>query len=253
MDLKVKYTSDFDFLRSNQREMADGSRIQFIWNKSDAWKKITLQLDKGFTNSYWLNAEDGSIVKNAGRQVSYILPPYSSRILYAVTGRVLPSYLLSAPKASPTTSTKLLSLNHWDIATDSVSVKNSALFDWKDNPVFKFQGTNGIYTTSFNLKKQTGKKYYLDLGNVCFTAEVSVNGKNGGTLLYAPYTMDITSLVKNGTNQLKIGITTSQLNYFIGKAHAGDKLYKQFKGQEDKLISAGIIGPAVIKVADNLH
>ncbi|WPV01970.1 glycosyl hydrolase [Mucilaginibacter sp. cycad4] len=251
LDLKVKYTSDFGFVRSSQREMEDGSRIQFIWNKSDSWKKITIQLDKGFKNSYWLNAEDGSMVRNTGQQISYTLPPYSSRILYASTGKIVPANLLSTPKAPLLANRKLISLDKWEVKADSISVKNAALFDWRDNPAFKFLGSDGTYTTSFNLKKQTGKRYYLDLGKVYFTAEVSINRKMGGTLLYAPYILDITSMVKSGKNILEIKLTTGQLNYFIGRAHNGDKLYKQFKGQEDKLMAAGIVGPAAIQVADN--
>ena len=42
-------------------------------------------------------------------------------------------------------------------------------------------------------------------------------------------------------------ITTGQLNGFIGKAKNSDSRYKQFKGKEDQAMSAGLVGPVVIR------
>ena len=45
----------------------------------------------------------------------------------------------------------------------------------------------------------------------------------------------------------KVRVTIGQLNGYIGKAKNGDKHYAQFKNKEDQLMSAGLIGPVVIR------
>jgi hypothetical protein len=54
-------------------------------------------------------------------------------------------------------------------------------------------------------------------------------------------------MLKQGTNQIEVRVTTGQLNSYIGKAKQGDSRYKQFKNKEDQLMSAGLLGPVVIR------
>jgi len=42
----VAFNGEYHFTREVQRDMSDGSRIEFIWNKSDEWQTISLSLDK---------------------------------------------------------------------------------------------------------------------------------------------------------------------------------------------------------------
>lgn len=77
----VSFNAEYSFTREVQREMSDGSRIRFIWNKSDAWQTLSLTLDKKFVESYWLNADDGTMIKSSGSVITYQLAPYSSVIL----------------------------------------------------------------------------------------------------------------------------------------------------------------------------
>ncbi|MNF95480.1 hypothetical protein D3C84_782370 [compost metagenome] len=63
----------------------------------------------------------------------------------------------------------------------------------------------------------------------------------------APYLLDITSFLQSGINQIEVRVTTGQLNGFIGNAKNGDKRYNQFKDKEDIIMSAGLIGPVVIR------
>ena len=68
-----------------------------------------------------------------------------------------------------------------------------------------------------------------------YTAEVYLDGKRIGKRIYAPYQLDITSFLKQGTNEILIHVTPGQLNKFIGNAKNGDAKYKQFKGKEDQV------------------
>lgn len=75
-----------------------------------------------------------------------------------------------------------------------------------------FSGTV-IYTTKFSLPSSyQGKRLMLDLGKVSSVADISVNGKPAGTLVWSPYRLDISSLVKTGENTLRIAVTNTEAN-----------------------------------------
>ncbi|MVM28834.1 glycosyl hydrolase family 2 [Spirosoma sp. HMF4905] len=240
----VKFNGTFGFTRQMKRDMSDGSRVQFLWNKSDQWQTISLSLDKKYTGSYWLNAENGTITKNSSPALTYRIAPYSSVILYASTKKTVPANMVSAPPVLADGATEIRQLTTWSIQADSLTIKDSPLFDWKTREEVKFSSAVGIYTSSFQLDvKKTAAHYFLDLGKVYFTAEVTINGKSAGQRLSAPYQLDITSFVQPGTNQIQVRVTPTELNGFIGKASTGDKRYSQFKNKTDQLMSAGLVGP----------
>jgi len=52
----------------------------------------------------------------------------------------------------------------------------------------------------------------LNLGRVSSVAEVFINGEGAGTLVWRPYQIDITRLVKPGKNEIKIVVTDTEAN-----------------------------------------
>ncbi|HEY2976305.1 MAG TPA: glycosyl hydrolase [Pyrinomonadaceae bacterium] len=60
------------------------------------------------------------------------------------------------------------------------------------------------------------KRLFLDLGRVEVIAEVSLNGRNLGSLWKPPYRVDITDVVKIGENDLQIELTNLWPNRLIG-------------------------------------
>jgi hypothetical protein len=52
----------------------------------------------------------------------------------------------------------------------------------------------------------------LDLGRVSSVADVFVNGEHAGTLVWRPYQLDISKLVKPGENEIKILVTNTEAN-----------------------------------------
>jgi hypothetical protein len=244
----VKFNGQFTFTRQLQRDMSDGSRIQFIWNKSNSWQPISLILNKKFKNAGWLNAETGSIalITNT-KNASYTLPPYSSVILYASIKNRIPESLLSKSDLLIYQAKEVLKIEKWDISTNTVSLRNSSLFDWRINEGFKFSSNEGIYKSFFQLDEINPDAVYLiDLGNVYFTAEVIINGKPAGRRIYAPYSLNITGLIKQGENSVEVHVTPGQLNGFIGEAIRGNKLYNAFKGKQNSLMAAGLVGPVAV-------
>lgn len=244
---KLTFSNPYNFTRTIERQMSDGSRIKFIWNKSDQWQKISINTSKDLSNFYWLNAETGIISKNKGNAITYTIPPYGS-VFGMATNAVIPDNSLS-PMAVPfNNSAALMKLEQWNITIGDTMLKNAALFNWKENGSFKYRSDKGTYTTTFSLdKKEPGKKYLLDLGSVFFTAAIMVNGKPAGKLLWAPYSLDITSLLKQGTNAIEILVTPTSRNEFIGEAIKGNAQYAQFRRKEKTLMPAGLIGPVVLK------
>jgi hypothetical protein len=246
----IQFKERYSFTRQARREMSDGSRIHFIWNKSAAWQTLGLVLDKKYSHSYWLDATTGAVIKNSSSIVSYQLPPFSSVLFYAAASgnNYDPDSSIRDPVAIVNTTEAVLSLNHWDIKVDSVMLKNTALFDWKTDSLLRFSSADGIYNSTFQWEQAgAGKHFFLDLGKVCFTAEVYINNALVGKRIFPPFLLDITKFLKSGTNTIQVRVTPGQLNDFIGKAKNGDVRYRQFKGKEDQIMSAGLLGPVLIK------
>ncbi|HZY35975.1 MAG TPA: glycosyl hydrolase [Mucilaginibacter sp.] len=246
----VAFNGEYHFTREVQRDMSDGSRIEFIWNKSDEWQTLSLSLDKKYKTSYWLDADKGWVIGIESSKATYRMPPYGSIILFA--SALQDKRTRGARKKSPPIAgdqwKPTLSIDQWNLKADTVELKNTPLFDWRTNDQLKFSSAQGVYTASFrwgNTEKLA--HYYLDLGMVYFTAEVYVNGKFAGKRVFAPYMLDITHLLVEGTNQVEVRVTTGQLNGFIGKAKQGDAHYKQFKNKEDQVMAAGLMGPVIIR------
>ena len=244
----VLFNGEYHFTREVQRDISDGSRIQFIWNKSDQWQTLSLKLDKKYKSSYWMDADGGTTSQNNSSIITYRMPPYGSVILFASTKQ---QKMDIAPKTLATATDEakeVLAIDKWDLKSDSIILKDTPLFDWRTNDHLKFSSAEGIYTASFlwNNNKQLSH-FYLDLGKVYFTADVYVNGKFAGKRVFAPYMLDITSLLVPGENKIEVRVTTGQLNGYIGKAKQGDIQYKQFKNKEDQLMAAGLLGPVVIR------
>ena len=241
----VKFNGEYHFTREVQRDMADGSRIEFIWNKSNQWQTLSITLDKKYKSSYWMNADEGTTNSNNGSTISYRMPPYGSIILYASTKNV--DAATTQKTQMDDRGRKIITLDRWDLKTDSLNLNNSLLFDWRTNDKLKFSSSEGVYTSSFEWDKPHTSPVYLDLGKVYFTAEVYINGKFAGKRIFAPYILDISPFLVPGKNKIEVRVTTGQLNGFIGKAKQGDADYKQFKNKEDQVMAAGWAGPVIIR------
>jgi hypothetical protein len=101
------------------------------------------------------------------------------------------------------------------------SVKLDKLDSWTNLPdkeINHFSGTASYFNTFSVPKGFIGKsdKLYLELGKVKVMAKIFVNGKEGGISWKPPYRMDITSLVKNGENKLRIDVVNLWINRQIG-------------------------------------
>ena len=94
-----------------------------------------------------------------------------------------------------------------------------ALTDWTTNSddLIKYYSGTAVYKSSFKLDAAPdGNHILIDLGDFVAMARVKVNGQDAGGLWTAPYTLDITDLVKAGDNEVEIEVVNTWLNRLIG-------------------------------------
>ena len=85
--------------------------------------------------------------------------------------------------------------------------------------------------------EQLGNKAVLDLGNVVSSAEVTVNGQQAGVLTYAPWRLDISHLLHEGSNRISILVYNTAAN-----------LYQTIPTVYKKTPEAGLMGEVKILV-----
>ena len=99
--------------------------------------------------------------------------------------------------------------------------KFDQLISWSDSGetgIRYFSGT-AAYDKAFEVPAGmvgSGRRLYLDLGDVQVIAQVRLNGQDLGTLWKPPYRVDITALAKVGENALQIKVTNLWPNRLIG-------------------------------------
>jgi hypothetical protein len=137
------------------------------------------------------------------------------------------------------------------------------LISWTDSPepgVKYFSGT-ATYSQDMAASQQwlrPDARIILDLGKVKEIAEVSLNGRPvGGILWKPPFVADVTGLLKPGSNHLEIKITNLWPNRVIGDQQASGMArytftdFKPYKA-DSPLFESGLLGP--VKLASmSLH
>jgi len=90
----------------------------------------------------------------------------------------------------------------------------STLGSWKDAGLpFYSQKVN--YTQNFSVTKAAGASFKVKLNQWNGTvAEVLVNGQSAGLIAFRPNELDVTSLLKDGTNEITVKVTGSLKNTF---------------------------------------
>ncbi|NLE61866.1 MAG: hypothetical protein GX616_26220 [Planctomycetes bacterium] len=69
-----------------------------------------------------------------------------------------------------------------------------------------------LYRKSFQMQRDQGKRYLLDLGQVGDWAVVRLNGQELGVRFWSPFTWDISDALRSGENALAVEVTGSLAN-----------------------------------------
>ncbi|WP_346857763.1 glycosyl hydrolase [uncultured Draconibacterium sp.] len=127
------------------------------------------------------------------------------------------------------------------------------LSDWSLNQTdgIKYYSGTAVYRKLFEWKEEIKRPVYLDLGEVNNLAEVIVNGINCGVAWTAPFRVEITEVLKSGTNELEIAVTNTWANRLIGDHDLPEE--KQvtwtnapYRLEGQPLLKAGLLGPVTI-------
>lgn len=197
-----EYTAEFDCATELRavRLMIDGLLTEKIWRRSTPIRvQITLngQHVKGFEEGSYLDhyireADVTGLVKK-GKNVIRIL----THTQLAEAGNLsYPAYLLGD-----------FALDGKKLVPEPGKLKTGS---WTDQGYPYYSGI-GIYKQKVKLDTVKGKAI-LRMDKPADTAEVIVNGKSAGVLLWEPWEADITGLVKPGDNEIEIRVANSMLN-----------------------------------------
>jgi hypothetical protein len=132
------------------------------------------------------------------------------------------------------------------------SIALDRLVSWTELPVSDegrhFSGT-ATYTAKFEGRK--GETVVLDLGDVEFAADVSVNGRKVCSLWGHPYRCEIGGFVKDGDNELRVDVTSTWFNRLAYDSSLPEKDRKTWtiaappKGTLPR--PAGLLGPVTLR------
>jgi hypothetical protein len=120
----------------------------------------------------------------------------------------------------------LLVRGPWDLrfqekrgAPEKISLPELVSLSTHPEPGVRYFSGQVTYQRRLNIPSEMlgkDRELYLDLGQVEVIAEVTLNGKQLGTLWKAPYRIDISSAMKAGENDLSIRVTNLWPNRLIG-------------------------------------
>ena len=161
------------------------------------------------------------------------------------------------------------------------NIEFAELQDWTKHEMRGIKYYSGIatYKKVFELEELTKKPYYIDLGVVNDIARVKLNGKDMGVVWCAPWRIDISDALKQGTNELEIEVANRWVNRLLGDRQEPDRNVRTVKfenglmgGQEFKTgrytfttkqsmsafmfsepLSSGLLGPVSIMEVNNLE
>ena len=126
--------------------------------------------------------------------------------------------------------------------------------DWRHVIGDDFSG-DVEYTVRFNCTNSvTRNAQVLDLGDVRYVCQASLNGEPLGKKIWQPFVYDIKGKIRTGSNELKVTVTNTFANQYIF-TNALDKwtpnqlgpYHKKALGFEKESISSGLFGPVTIR------
>jgi hypothetical protein len=123
-----------------------------------------------------------------------------------------------------------------------------------DTVAKSFAGT-ARYTLKFELPEVDAESWLLDLGKVCESAKIELNGQEVGTLWSFPFEIPVGKYLKKGENILEVSVTNLSANRLRDLDKRKVKwenfffvniFYKQFDASQWPLMESGLLGPVTL-------
>lgn len=156
-------------------------------------------------------------------------------------------------------------------APDSVTFPELISWTAADEEGIKYFSGTGTYHKKFLFTGSTRlpdrQRVYLDLGSVSEVAEVWLNSKPLGISWTPPYRYDVTELIRQGENNLKIEVVNTWSNRIVGDAITGGRFTstnltagsqtnltsgdrETIPWTETPLAESGLLGPVRVEVVE---
>jgi hypothetical protein len=271
-DIQVGTSSPaFGFIH-RKLENAD---LYFLANTANVPLHIDVRFRSRYTDGEWLNADTGtSSMVSVASPLTLDLAPYESRLLLLHRGmNPLGTAMSSRPKEVVVKDLGRDWQLHFELTGHEESMPDLAT--WTSKKETQFYSGAVTYRKSFvspSLEKKT--RLLLNFGEGRPTVEsaasedhpgmhaeleapvrdaaiVYVNGKVAGSLWHPPYEIDITSLIKPGSNDLEVRVANTAINEMAGEAQPDYRLLwlrygERFTPQDMENLAplpSGVLGP----------
>ena len=267
----IEYSQPLDSKLSWIHRRVCDTDIYFIANTTDSPQDIDVRFRVGGKDAELWHPDTGAIrpaeykIDNGRTTVQLHLAKRES--VFVVFRRATSS----ASRAMPSQTSTILETvaGPWDVSFPPnlgapEKIQLNKLESWTENinqGVKYFSGT-ATYKKMVLVQQswfRPGAKIMLSLGIVKDIAEISINGKALGTLWKEPYQVDVTGILKSGTNQLKIKVTNEWTNRLVGDRSApadkkvltaGHPMMLGFSGPRP-VAESGLIGPVTLVSVEN--
>ncbi|GBU08820.1 hypothetical protein AwDysgo_21510 [Bacteroidales bacterium] len=237
-----------------------GTDIYFVSNQSETTQNTDIKFRvKGMQPELW-NPMDGTTRKlteftadTDGTLVPLVLQAHQSAfVVFRNSGKPIAG-TINFPNPSKEIELKLA----WNVEfngklTNPAPIQLDQLKDLATSAdeLVKYFSGNMIYTTSFDFDQESakGEDVYLNLGEVNKMAKVWINDQYVGGVWTPPYSLNISSALKQGPNALRIDVVNTWTNRMIGDKIVAPEKRETWAGQntyspDSPLQKSGLIGP----------
>ena len=136
----------------------------------------------------------------------------------------------------------------------SFMLETDTLGDWSQSADERLRGFSGTatYSATFEKPAADGGRILLDLNRVGVMAKVRVNGAEAGGVWTPPYRVDVTDLLREGTNELEIEVVNTWVNRLVGDSRLPEAERRTWTAYnpytpDSPLQESGLIGPVTLQ------
>ncbi|MCX6876048.1 MAG: glycosyl hydrolase [Verrucomicrobia bacterium] len=234
------FNSRHKFQMLQQHRLIDGKDFYWLANNTEEAQECNVSFHRGFAASIW-DCETGAIRPVKSYSCGHVDLSFKPLEAYwLVLDPTLPPHDLPEP---PKLEAVLTVSGPWKVSFDAkvqpvmefpatppaefAAGVEKPLEDWQGWTGPKFSGLLD-YTKTITVEK-VEPSMVLDLGRVCHTAEVWVNGKPVGARLWGPYVYDVGKALRPGANEIRVRVANLINNSY------------------DDLQESGLFGPVTVR------
>lgn len=261
------------------RKLSAGD-LYFLANTENHLVHARAQFRQTATYAEWWDPFTGLVsqVDNPAT-IDVALQPYESRLIFFTN-----STIKAEPPRLPNTPQQTIDLStDWTLSfgTSGKILHLSTLHSWSEEENFKYYSGQVTYERQFNLPANlaSGTVLTLDFGEgtpvpkpdplpsfnlraflegpIREAADLYVNGQRAGVVWHPPYSVDLTSFLHTGTNNLRIIVGNTAINELAGTTLPDYRLLKDRYGERfvpqgmDNLqpLPSGLLGGVRLRVS----